>query len=210
MLLLLDLDDTIFATQSIRSEVVQPAIALLETELRLQQEESRVQAAITELWQRPFDAVAKKYHIPEVTQARFHQKLQSLDYELKISPFPDYQWLRQLPIDKMLVTTGITKLQRAKISALGIEADFKAVFIDDPFAPQRIYKQGIFEHILHTHSLPPEQCWVIGDNPESELRAGKDLGMNTVQRLPLGQSAATPWADFALHSFTELQTILAL
>ncbi len=110
-------------------------------------------------------------------------------------------------VEKYLVTAGFSRLQKAKIEALKIESDFKEVFIDDPFDPNRQFKQQFFEQILHSTQMPPEKTWVIGDNPSMELKAGKSLNLNTIQRLnPHNQRSE--YADHTIFSFEDLLLIL--
>ena len=96
-------------------------------------------------------------------------------------PFKDYASVKEMDCRKFLVTTGITKLQQAKITALFNDEDFDEIIIDDPYKENRLGKKNIFSDIAYRYNLKPSQIWIIGDNPDSEIAAGNALGMNTVQ-----------------------------
>jgi putative hydrolase of the HAD superfamily len=44
-------------------------------------------------------------------------------------------------------------------------------------------KQNIFKTLLDQHGWQPREVCVVGDNPNSELKAAKELGMIAVQVL---------------------------
>ena len=206
-MLILDLDDTIFKTNSMKAEIFEPAVLLIQGYFEKEYGEEKASEVIEELWKFPFDSIAQKYHIPQNIQIDFFKTLDEIDYQLNISTFEDYPQLKQLKKRKILVTTGFKKLQQAKIKALKIEGDFEAIFIDDPREKDRAFKKGIFEKILAKEKLQPEEVWVIGDNPDSELKAGKALGMNTIQRLKRKDSKAKN-ADYTIETFKELEMII--
>ena len=206
-MLLLDLDDTIFPTRSIPPERVQQIIDVCAEELQPHFDPDQTAAIIAKLWHRPFDVVMQHFAVSTATQRTIAQRIRHLTFHLDLQAFPDYPHLLDLPFPRILVTTGFTKLQEAKIAALGIAADFEDIYIDDPPVAERRHKIGWIRTILARYQVSPAACWVIGDNPDSELRAGKDLGMNTIQRLGAGVSPA-PLADHAIHSFADLGAIL--
>ena len=205
-LLILDLDDTIFPTQSMNPDTFRPVFEIIEHFAQQRVPPADGQQIIQDLWRYPFDTVAQTYQIPDRVKQEFFTTLDQIDYQLQIETFADYSILKALPIPKILVTTGFRNLQLAKIAALGIEPDFEQIHIDDPRAEPRIHKQGIFQQILNDQWYSAEQIWVIGDNPASELQAGKALGMRTVQRLGTEKQRA-PWVEFELRSFAELEEV---
>ena len=206
-MLLLDLDDTIFETASIPHKVVEPAIVVVRTWFETEFGIEKANQIISALWKLPFDIVSRKYEIPNEVQADFFRKLDAIDYNLDIRPFDDYPELLKIPKRKILVTTGFLKLQNAKIDALKIRNDFEAIYIDDPREKNRRHKKGIFESILKNTNLPPSEFWVIGDNPNSELKAGRELGMRTVQRLKISREKSEV-ADFGIFGFEELGKLI--
>lgn len=205
MLLILDLDDTIFETKSMDMSLFDPARRVVEEFTLKQYGAEETQQIVNEIKESPFDTVADKYNIPEHIQSRFYLSIQSIAYNLNIKVYDDYRVLRQLTCVKYLVTTGITNLQKAKIDALRIAPDFQEIFIDDPFDKNRKFKKGIFQQIIT--GIDPKQVWVIGDNPNSELKAGKELGLNTVQRLHENIEKSAH-ADHVIQTFDELKNII--
>lgn len=203
--LILDLDDTIFRTKSMDMAVFDPARQLIE-DFALEEYGSEVSnEIIEEMKKSPFDVVANKYQFPDNLSLQFYEVIQSLDYDLSIEPFEDYDALRRLNVPMYLVTTGMPKLQKAKVAALDIANDFVDIFIDNPFNLQRKYKAGIFRDILEHHEST--QLWVVGDNPNSELKAGKDLGMNTIQRIGVNGEKSV-FSDYVIHTFHEIEAIV--
>ena len=66
----------------------------------------------------------------------------------------------------------------------GIEELFDEIIIeanDDPL--NRKGKKQIFQELMEKYGWLPWEIMVVGDNPYSELKAGKELGMITVQTL---------------------------
>ena len=110
-------------------------------------------------------------------------------------------------MDKILVTTGLSELQNAKIDALGIRDDFTRIIIDDPRIEPRNTKYKIFQEILKSTNKSADQIWVIGDNPKSEIAAAYNLGMNTIQRKS-NTKTRSKMAKYYVSNFSELSNIL--
>lgn len=207
MILILDLDDTIFPAQTLDYSIFENAKNIIERftlETYGYVESAKI---IEEVKLIPFDIVARKHNFPEEIIDQFQKEIDSIDYQLDIRVFEDYHHLKNLNVEKYLVTAGFSRLQQAKINALNIASDFKEIFIDDPFDPNRKFKQQFFEHIQKSTHLPPDKIWVIGDNPVMELKAGKALDLNTVQRMN-EFSEPSEYADHYIHSFEDLHAIL--
>jgi putative hydrolase of the HAD superfamily len=93
-------------------------------------------------------------------------------------PYEQYNDLRQIPIDKFLVTTGFTKLQMSKVEMLNIASDFKQVYVVDPEQSNQT-KKDIFQKIMQENGYTTEEVLVIGDDPKSEIKAAIELGIDT-------------------------------
>lgn len=208
MLLILDLDDTIFATQSMGPEIFAPVFQLLKDYFERTKNQEVAAAVLEDLWQMPFDSIVKKYSVPRKLQDQVLEKLEMLDYDLKIQTFSDYPALVKIPVPKVLVTTGFSNLQEAKIDALNIRNHFEEIHIDDPFQKDRKHKRGIFQELISARKLSVASIWAIGDNPNSEIIAAKELGVRTIQRLQSKNQLSSPLADYSIHSFLELSGIL--
>ncbi|MEL7121213.1 MAG: HAD hydrolase-like protein [Bacteroidota bacterium] len=207
-MLILDLDDTIFQTNSMNPKIFDPAFSVIKAHYYSTQADTNAEQMILEMWEKPLDVVFAKYNTPEAVIAEFYKKVGNVDFrELEIKTFQDYKVIESLPQRKILVTTGLEELQWAKISALGIESDFESIKIDDPRSNPRRYKIDIFRQILQETGMLAEDIWVIGDNPESEIKAGNQLGMNTIQRKSKSKNISE-LADYVVDSFNEVIDIL--
>lgn len=204
MILILDLDDTIFETNSMDMSVFDPAQKVIEEYTIKSFGQRDSDNIINKIKQLPFDIVANKYNFPTEIRNRFYYIIQNTRYDLNISVFPDYSFLQEINCAKYLVTTGMINLQKAKIKALSIDADFQKIYIDNPFDKKRKFKKGIFQEIMQ--ETASEEVWVIGDNPEAELLAGKELGLKTIQRL--NNNEKSMHADYEIKAFDELKMIL--
>lgn len=208
-MIILDLDDTIFETSSMNPKLFDSAISIVK---KYYQNESieLSEEIVGKLWTDPADKVFDKYKTPEEIVQAFYNEICSVDFkELQIKTYEDYPVLREIETTKVLVTTGLTELQNAKINALGIREDFESVHIDDPRLIPRMHKYKIFSNILDHFNLQSEEIWVIGDNPESEIKAAHSLGMKTIQRLTKSKPVSG-LADFRIKTFKELKDILQI
>ena len=152
--------------------------------------------------------VFSKHNIPNRITTSFYEEIAKIDdKQLSIKPFQDYSEVNSLTYKKVLVTTGLRELQMAKINALNIASNFEDIYIDDPRELPRKDKQLIFQSIIKQYQIEPKNIWVIGDNPTSEIRIGKALGMNTIQRKSESKSSTLD-ADYVIESFTELRKII--
>jgi FMN phosphatase YigB (HAD superfamily) len=121
--------------------------------------------------------------------------------------YGDLHVLKELTPTKYLVTSGFRRLQESKVEMLGIRDLFAAVLIDAINEPERTHKEGIFKQILEANGLLPIEALVVGDNPESEIAAGKRLGIRTVQILRPGV-ARDERADHHARMLDELKALV--
>ena len=204
--IILDLDDTIFQTKSMDAKIFEPFFKHLVLNLKPNFNQQGIERITSDLWQRPFDVVIKKYNIPLSTVTESIDLLENLDLHLKISTFHDYTFIKNLKTQKLLVTTGITALQIAKIKALKIENDFDKIVINDTLKESKT-KQDIFNDLKLELNLNPETTFVIGDNPESEIEAGNALNFITIQILRNNVIKGGN-AKYYINSFAELDLLI--
>jgi putative hydrolase of the HAD superfamily len=122
--------------------------------------------------------------------------------------FGDEHHLLGITAEKILVTAGFPSVQNAKIDRVGIRSLFSEVHIDVVRDDgSHIGKQAIFKDVMDKRRLTPRQIMVVGDNPYTELGAGKCLGMVTVQTL---RPNIVRWseAEYHIKSFEELPEII--
>lgn len=78
-----------------------------------------------------------------------------------------------------IVTNGVPNLQRQKLRGSGLETGFAAIAVSGEVGigkPQR----GIFDWICGQLSLEPQQCVMVGDNPERDVAGALQAGMASV------------------------------
>lgn len=177
--IIFDLDNTIYSVSSIGKKLFQGLFNLIETDGGYQGDFDAVKEA---LQKQPFQAVAKQYHFHPDLAEKGVAMLSDLSYDGMIEPFDDYSEYRLQTHDgllKFLVTTGFTKLQWSKIKQMKLESDFDACFVVDPALSDRS-KKDVFAQIMEKYQLRPEEVLVIGDDVDSEIEAGRKLGMDTL------------------------------
>lgn len=170
--LILDLDNTIYPVQSIADKLFSTLFEAIDKELSGED----LEKAKAEIKRKPFQHVAQKFNFSETLTGKCIHILKNLTYEGEIKPFEDYSFIKEIPARKFLVTTGFLKLQQSKINGMKISNDFEKIFIVDP---ENSSKKEVFIEILGQYQLQPEEVLVIGDDPESEIKAAKELEIET-------------------------------
>lgn len=174
--IILDLDNTIFPVPSIGHKLFAPLFALIEQEGSHKDELEKIK---DEVMRRPFQHVAKDHHFSEALTQKCVAILKELAYNDKIEPFEDYALVKRWPVDKFLVTTGFVKMQQSKVDSMGLAPDFKEIHIVDPATTNKT-KKDVFADIIQRHGYAKEEMLVIGDDPNSEIKAARELGIDAV------------------------------
>jgi putative hydrolase of the HAD superfamily len=175
--IIFDLDNTIYPVSSIADNLFNQLFALIDAKAVHLSAET-IGAAKDELKRRHYRLVAEKFGFGDALTDEGENLLKDMAYQLPMQPFEDYPPLKELPQDKFLVTTGFTKLQWSKVEQLGIKEDFKEIHIVDPMLSKQS-KKDVFADIIERHQYLKEEVLVIGDDPESEIKAATDLGIET-------------------------------
>lgn len=173
---ILDLDNTIYPVSLIGDKLFKSLFSLIEESGEYKGNFENIKLRIM---RQPFQVVANDFSFSERLKSNCLALLADLTYEDKMEPFNGYEILRSIPHRKYLVTTGFTKLQHSKIEQLGIGKDFEAVFVVDP-SKSELTKKDIFKQILADNQYKPEEVLVVGDDLNSEIKAAKELGVETV------------------------------
>lgn len=174
--LILDLDNTLYSVHSIGGELFASLFVLIEQDANHREQMERIK---DDIMRRPFQFVARDYGFSEGLTEQGVAFLKNLIYQGKIEPFGDYSFVRGLPLDKFLVTTGFLKLQQSKVEGMKLENDFKEIHIVDPAASER-GKKDVFADILRRHGYANEEVLVIGDDLHSEIKAAQELGIDAI------------------------------
>lgn len=172
--LIFDLDDTIYPTRSVADEMYKDLYDLLKKHVP----EDIFQRLREDLLTTPFQNVADRYALDKNLRDEGMKICLEMEYNGSITAFDDYHQAIDNTTLKFLVTAGYTKPQKSKIKQLGIESDFKEVIIADPYNSD-LTKKDVFKLIMDKYQYQPFDILVIGDNPESEIAAAKDLGIET-------------------------------
>lgn len=174
--LILDLDNTIYAVESIGEDLFKSLFDLIKKSGEFSGDLEDIKR---DVMKKPFQTVASDYQFSESLTDNGTKLLQELTYEGKIEPFEDYRDLRKIPIDKYLVTTGFKKLQQSKVDGMQLDRDFKEIHIVDP-ATSDLTKKDVFADIIQRHGYEKDEVLVVGDDPDSEIGAGEALGTAVV------------------------------
>jgi len=171
-----DLDNTVFPVPSIGHQLFKPLFDLL-TSAGI--EKGKMDGIKYDVMRKPFQWVAKHYGLSQELTDRSIEILKTLKHSGEIVPYPDFNVIREYPGDKFIVTTGFTNMQASKVKALGLDTDFKGIFIIDPTRTSES-KKDVFEKIMQCHGYSAGETIIIGDDPDSEIKAANELGVDSV------------------------------
>jgi putative hydrolase of the HAD superfamily len=176
--LIYDLDNTVYPVKSISDDLFAPLFELLDNNAE-GIAPTDLETAKQEITRSPFQKVADKYGFSDDLKEKAVALLKGLTYDKPMQPFEDYRYVKSLAVDKFLVTTGFVKLQNSKVKMLDIAGDFKQVYVVDPEATDKT-KRHIFSEILEKYKYSADEVLIIGDDPESEIKEAKAVGIKTV------------------------------
>jgi FMN phosphatase YigB (HAD superfamily) len=202
--IIFDLDNCLAPANEIGQEVCASAFEAIRKANRGTLSDERLNDAFSDCFWYSLDSVAAKYGFSDEMRAVGWKCFSQMEVKGAIRGYADLAALRELPADLFLVTSGFRRLQTSKIKALGIEALFRAIYVDAIDEPNRQGKQRLFELISSTYHLAPADVLVVGDSAESEIDAGNRLGIRTVQLLRAGVQR-TDHATSHIKSLAELK-----
>jgi len=204
--IIFDLDMCILNTHSLSGPFLQPVLdALAETDLSIEIKDGINQ----HLWTTSLEDIVNLFSLSAEIAESLRASYRQMEVPDGIKTYGDENCLRNLPVTRILVTSGYRKFQETKIQKLGIADLFEEIIIDAlDYPAERKGKQLIFQDFLLRFELKPDEVLVVGDNPYSELRAGRALQIPTVQTL---RPTIERWdlADYHIESLTELAKIIA-
>lgn len=203
--IIFDLDNCILDTRTLGEHAIEPVLKVLQESNLSKEQQERIEEA---LWTSSLIDVAELFNIPQEIVEAMRKAYSQLDVPNGISSYGDEDCIKELPTINILVTTGYKKFQTQKIDQLGIRELFTEIIIDEVDNPEkRKGKKVIFQEMLLKYRWKKEEVFVVGDNPDSELKAGKEIGLKTVQTLRKG---IEKWdvADYHVKSLSELIDIV--
>jgi putative hydrolase of the HAD superfamily len=205
--LIFDLDNCLCSARAVGESCFSPAFAAIRAAAPSGFAPTQLRRVFRDCWTHDFEAVCTKHALTvEMRQAGF-AAFADAEVRKPIEGYGDLPRLAALPGRKFLVSSGFTRLQTSKVRALGLAGVFERVVIDAIDSPPRKGKQHIFEELLSAVGVSAGEAWVIGDNAESELAAGRHLGCRTVQTLRPGV-VVDPHAQHHVRGLRELRTLL--
>ena len=201
-----DLDNTLFDTRSIPDSVTGNLFAALRgANMGRDCVPAEVlDQAIEDSWFVPFPIVAAKHGLPQRLLEVWANAQQTLRLPERLLPFSDViETLKAIHAFKCLLTSGYQRVQWQKIEALGITQLFNLIVIDAVDAQVHLGKEKILSDLMQSRNWKPHEMLIVGDSASSEIVAGIQLGIPTVQILRPGVQR-TETADRHIHSLTEL------
>ncbi len=201
--LFVDLDNTIYPVSSIGDRLFQPVLDLIKKENILT---DKIDEIKRDMMRRPFQKVAKDFNFSDSLTQEVLLQLTETVCTGPMQIFEDYKLLRSLPQVKFLITTGFTKMQQSKVRLLQIEDDFKEIHIVDPQL-SNLTKKDVFQDLITRYKLSKDSILVIGDDPNSELKAASELDLDTVLFDRIGRYPS--YSDsLRITHFKELKALL--
>ena len=200
-----DLDNCLAAADEAGEALFAPAFDAIRAVSRLS--EDQLSAAFADMWRHALDHVARTHHFSDEMLQAGWRAFRNLEVTQPLRGYPDLWEIEKLPLARFLVTTGFRRLQESKIAALGIARLFDGIEVDAIDEPPRRPKQQRFADIAARHGWQPAEVLVVGDNADSEIAAGRALGMPTVQTLRPGVPPAAN-AQWRIGNFAELSKLM--
>lgn len=207
--IIFDLDSCLSPADEPGQQLFAPAFDAVTNANRGSHSAAVLQNAFADMWRLPFDFVAEKHRFTSAMKAAGWEVLTHLEVTTPMQGYGDLDVLKELPVQRFLVTSGFRRLQESKIRALGIAPLFTAIYIDAIDQSGYRGKQKIFDEILRDYRLWPDQVLIVGDNHDSEIAAGVRLGIRTVQTLRPGVPRS-PTATYHIQTLHELKPLLTL
>lgn len=194
----IDLDNTVYFTKPHVEVLLGPLYKLLAgQDLGISAE--AFEKAKIEMMRTPFQKVAKLYRFKESAIASAVAYLEQDEVKVPLAVHNEYHYLKALSGLKFIITAGFERKQRSKMQMLGIADDFDGIFVVDATKTTGS-KKDAFVEVMQKYNLGADDILVVGDDPESEIRFGLELGIATFLYDPAGHfpDAATTYRSTTL------------
>ncbi|MFE3636631.1 HAD family hydrolase [Streptomyces sp. NPDC059168] len=89
-----------------------------------------------------------------------------------------------------ILTNGAADIQRAKIAAAGIAEAVDAIVISEEIGARKPEADAFHVAVARCGGTPWEEAWMVGDNPENDIRGAQAAGLGTIW-----VSHHRPWPD---------------
>jgi FMN phosphatase YigB (HAD superfamily) len=204
--IIFDLDMCILDTRTLGEHILDSVLAPLHESSMPEATQREIDRT---LWTTSLEDCVELFKIPSAVAEKMRSAHRELVVSDDVKTFGDEDTLLDLPVYRILVTSGYREWQIRKIEKLGVARLFDEIIIDtiDDLATRK-GKRVIFAELLARHGWEPQEVLVVGDNPHSELKAARALGIPTAQTLR-PTVLKDPLADYHIESLNELHTILS-
>jgi putative hydrolase of the HAD superfamily len=109
----------------------------------------------------------------------------------------------------VLVTNGLTSVQRRRFAASPVTAYFSDILISEELGVAKP-DPAIFTPAMETHGLLPEEVLLIGDSSSSDMLAAKNAGMDFCWINPASETAPGDYTPrYVVADIREVRRILA-
>jgi putative hydrolase of the HAD superfamily len=204
---LFDLDNCLAAADEAGEALFAPAFDAIRAANKGRLSDEQLSGAFADMWRHALDRVAREHNFSEEMLQAGWRAFRAIEVKQPLRGYPDLWEIEKLPLKRCLVTSGFRRLQESKIAALGIERLFAEVQVDAIDESPRRRKKARFAEIAERHGWQPGEVLVLGDDADSEIAAGNELGMLTVQTLRPGVRPADN-ARWRIKSFAELPKLI--
>lgn len=198
--ILYDLDHTLFDPKTLDKGIFQPAFDILKNDEQCSKYDFL--ELKKEFFSISLNAFIKKY-IGEHIKQRFIASLRTIGPFPELKTYKDSFLVTKFNTKNYLITSGLREFQNQKIDSLKIRDWFTEIYIDDPIEPKWSNKEEITKLIMKKYNYEASDLLVVGDNPESEIKAGNNIGIETIQILREGIIPSEK-AKYRINSLEEL------
>ena len=115
--MIFDLDMCILNTHTLTGPFFQPVLDALYSSELSQDLKEKIQY---QLWTTSLDDTMEMFSVPENIVERMREAYRQIEVPDNIKTFGDEEFIRDLPVRKILVTTGYRKFQETKIEKIGV------------------------------------------------------------------------------------------
>ena len=224
VLLVLDLDNTLYPHEQYVAGAYRDIAAVLAAETKGSTEE--IATTMLTLWRcngshwpHVFSTVLQKIGLPETPWIERILRLYHAHAADDLSLWPgmgDFLETARQICRLALISDGRPTTQRRKLRRLGLEHTFDPVLISGEFGADA-YKPNpkMFAHMVRLSGVAPEDIVYIGDDPAVDVTGARATGLTTV-RLKVGEYATTEpqgpeqAADFVVTTVDDLARVLGL
>src|SRR5262245_34621893 len=117
--IIFDLDSCLAAADGVGEQFFAPAFAAIRAANDGSVLEETLRAAFVDCRRVAFDAVADKYSFTEAMRAAGWEVFRQAEITEPMYGYEDLAVLKDLPVQRFLVTSGFRRLQESKVRALG-------------------------------------------------------------------------------------------